>query len=72
MLMNEEGLQETDNKLIHIGKPIAMDDSWFMRKLAELDLVSRKESGDIKRLVSEIVPTYHYAPSEKEREKATV
>lgn len=72
MLMNEEGLQETDNKLIHIGKPIAMDDEWFQQKLGELDIASRKESDDIKRLVSEVVPTYQYKPAEKEREKATV
>ncbi len=71
MLMNEEGLQETDNKLIHIGKPIAMDDDWFQQKLGELDLASRKESDEIKRLVSEVVPTYQYDPA-KEREKVTV
>ncbi len=60
MLMSEEGLQETDNKLIHIGKPIEMDDQWFRKKIAELDIASRQESDSIKRLVSEIVPTYHY------------
>ncbi len=62
MLMSEEGLQETDNKLIHIGKPIEMDDEWFRKKIAELDIASRQESDNIKRLVSEIVPTYHYTP----------
>ena len=60
LLMDEEGLQETDNKLIHIGKPIEMDDAWFREKLEELDRVSKSESGDIQRLVSEIVPTYRY------------
>ena len=63
LLMNEEGLQETDNKLIHIGKPIEMDDAWFMEKLVELDVASRQETEDIKRLVSEIVPTYRYKPA---------
>ena len=62
LLMDEEGLQETDNKLIHIGKPIEMDDDWFMEKLSELDVASRQETDDTKRLVSEIVPTYHYKP----------
>ena len=59
LLMAEEGMQETENKLIHIGKPIEMDDEWFEQKLEELDIASRQESDDMKRLVAEIVPTYH-------------
>ena len=34
LLMDEEGLQETENELIYIGKPIDMDDEWFKEKLA--------------------------------------
>ncbi len=64
LLMNEEGLQETDNKLIHIGKPIEMDDVWFREKLEELDIASRSESDRIKAIVAEIVPTYHYTEQE--------
>ena len=60
LLMNEEGMQDTDNKLIHIGKPIEMDDAWFEKKLGELDAASRMESEHIKVLVSEMVPTYKY------------
>ena len=60
MLMNEEGLQETANKLIHIGKPIEMDDDWFLEKLHQLDLASRQESDHIREVVAEVVPTYHY------------
>ena len=60
LLMNEEGLQETDNKLIHIGKPIEMDDVWFLEKLHELEEASKQESDRIKELVSEVVPTYVY------------
>ena len=58
MLMDEEGLQETPNKLIHIGKPIEMDDAWFKTKLAELDEESRADDKNIKQIVQEIVPTY--------------
>ena len=58
LLMDEEGLRDTENKLIHIGSPIQMDDAWFREKLEELDQASRAECGDIQRLVSEIVPTY--------------
>lgn len=60
LLMNEEGLQDTNNKLIHIGKPIEMDDEWFRQKLTELDLASRQESDQICSLISEVVPTYQY------------
>ena len=65
MLMNEEGLQETDNKLIHIGKPIEMDDDWFREKLRELDEASKSESDRIRVLVSEVVPTYQYTPAKE-------
>ena len=60
LLMDEEGLTSTENKLIYIGHPIAMDDMWFKEKLKELDKVSKKETERIKELVTEIVPTYHY------------
>ena len=73
LLMGEEGLQETDNKLIHIGKPIEMDDEWFCEKLAELEEACKGESDRIRELVSEVVPTYHFQSSQvQERVKTTV
>lgn len=72
LLMNEEGMKETDNKLIHIGKPIEMDDEWFRRKLTELDLASRQESDKIRLLVSEMVPTYHYDVAQCNQNKVTI
>ena len=59
LLMDEEGLQNTDNELIHIGKPIEMDESLFFRQLRNLEVASRDESNDIKGLIKEIVPTYN-------------
>lgn len=59
LLMAEEGMQDTDNKRIHIGKPIEMDDVWFEQKLDELDKASRQETDEMKNIVAEIVPTYH-------------
>ena len=56
--MKEEGMQETANKLIHIGKPIEMDDALLEQQLKRLDEASRAESEDIKDIVAEIVPTY--------------
>lgn len=58
LLMDEEGMQGTENELIHIGKPIEMDDEWFEGKLAELDEESRHEDGRIKEIVAGIVETY--------------
>ncbi|MDD2981590.1 MAG: nucleoside-diphosphate sugar epimerase/dehydratase [Hespellia sp.] len=59
LLMAEEGMQETDNELIHIGKPIEMDDDLFEEQLDRLDKASRSESCVMKDIVAEIVPTYH-------------
>ena len=58
LLMNEEGLQKTDNKMIFIGKSIAMDDEKFLSDLQRLDAESKKEGGDIRGILSEMVPTY--------------
>ncbi len=58
LLMKEEGLQDTANKLIHIGKPIEMDDALFKKQLDLLDAAYRTESDHMKELVAEIVPTY--------------
>ena len=59
LLMKEEGLQSTDNHLIHIGRPIVMDDEQFIADLAELRRACEEESPDIKEIVARIVPTYH-------------
>ena len=59
LLMAEEGMQETPNKLIHIGKPIEMDDVAFKKKLRQLDEAAYQETDRMKKLVEEVVPTYH-------------
>ena len=59
LLMNEEGMQDTPNKLIHIGKPIEFDEDLFVHQLEELNELSKMDSPDIKKRVAEIVPTYH-------------
>lgn len=60
LLMAEEGLTETANKLIHIGKPIEIDEMKFFVQLKELKEASNSEDNDIRPLVQAIVPTYHY------------
>jgi len=62
MLMKEEGMQETPNKLIHIGKPIEFNEDEFYDKLHALDIASRSEKLDVHRWVRELVPTYKYTP----------
>ena len=57
-LMEEEGMQTTDNKLIFIGKPIEMDDEAFKIKLAKLDDDSKEDDENIRQYVMDIVPTY--------------
>ena len=58
LLMLEEGLQDTDNKLIHIGKPIEMDDELFKQQLVRLEQAAKAETDHMKDIVAEIVPTY--------------
>ena len=58
LLMEEEGLQATENELIHIGKPIEMDDELFKKQLARLEEAYKAEATNMKDLVAEIVPTY--------------
>ena len=66
LLMAEEGMQETPNKLIHIGKPIEMDDTVFKKKLRQLDEAAFRENEKIKELVAQVVPTYHPEKAGKE------
>lgn len=60
LLMAEEGMQDTENKMIHIGKPIEMDEEKFMLSLTELKDACNQNADNIKELVSKIVTTYHY------------
>lgn len=60
LLMAEEGMTQTPNKLIHIGKPIEIDEMKFFVQLKELKERSKNEEEDIRPLIKEIVPTYHY------------
>lgn len=59
LLMKEEGLQDTPNKLIHIGKPIELDEDSLFDRLNHLKDEAYQETNDIRTLIKEIVPTYH-------------
>lgn len=59
LLMKEEGLQETDNKLIHIGKPIEFDKENFFDNLEKLKEEAYSETGNIRESLKKVVVTYH-------------
>lgn len=58
LLMDEEGLKKTDNKLIFIGKPIDFEMDVFEKQLEKLIADAKKETADIRSEIKEIVPTY--------------
>ncbi len=58
LLMKEEGLQDTANKLIHIGKPIEFDKEHFIDNLNELKKCAYDETQDIKELIKKVASTY--------------
>ncbi len=57
-LMEEEGLLKTSNGLISIARPLEFDEEKFWLALDKLCEETYKESGTVKELVKEIVPTY--------------
>ena len=61
LLMDEEGMKDTANKMIHIGKPIELDEHEFFTQLKELKDECQIENSDIRPLIKKIVPTYHYS-----------
>lgn len=64
LLMNEEGLRETANKMIRIGNPIEYDAEVFEKQLEKLNTASLQGNEDIREIVKEIVPTYRYEEKE--------
>lgn len=59
MLMNEEGLRSTANNLIHIGKPLEINDVELAQQLVQLEAACEENADDIRDMVEKIVPTYH-------------
>ena len=58
LLMSEEGLTATENAIIHIGKPIDIDEELFYKTLDDMKAVMYDESTDVREMVRRIVPTY--------------
>lgn len=66
LLMGEEGMQDTGNKMIHIGKPIEMDYQHFFDQLAELKQVAEDMSSDVRSELEKIVVTYRPSSLEEQ------
>lgn len=64
MLMDEEGLKETPNKLIFIGRPIRIRDD-FLEKLDGLIESAEVNCSDIRERTAKIVNTYKPKKEEK-------
>ena len=60
LLMQEEGLKETANKNVFIGKPLEFDPDVFEEQLNEIIASARQESPDIRKEIKKIVPTYEW------------
>ena len=60
LLMDEEGLKKTANRMIFIGKPIEFNSQEFEDQLEQLIADARAESGDIRNRIKEIVPTFQW------------
>lgn len=58
LLMSEEGLMDTENKLIHVAKPIEFDETLFYVQLNHLKQAVESECDDVREMIQEIVPTY--------------
>ena len=57
-LMAEEGLQKTDNALIHIGNPIPFNTEIFLQQLRRLMEAAYENDETICSVVADMVPTY--------------
>lgn len=57
-LMDEEGMQKTDNGLINIANPIELDEAYLWSTLEKLKVAAANETPDMKHLVAGLVTTY--------------
>ena len=66
LLMSEEGLENTENELIHIGRPIDFDEDELFETLDIMSKVMYDEETNMLSLVKKIVPTYQI-PKNKQK-----
>lgn len=59
LLMNDEELQQTQNKMIHKVRPVNFDDQEFCIKLKKLEKECENDSLEIRKYVSSIIESYN-------------
>ena len=64
LLMDEEGMTDTPNKLIHIGHPIDVNEDKLNYALYVMEQAAEDEVEDMRLIVESIVPTYHVKAAE--------
>ena len=57
--MNEEGLKKTEHNKIFVGQPIDLSASELEDILEKLKTAVTMNDNEVKRVVNEVVPTYH-------------
>ena len=60
LLMSEEGLRKTDNKLIYIGSALEFDEDELFDTLEQMRACMYDDAADVRKMVRSIVPTYTY------------
>lgn len=65
LLMDEEGMTDTPNKLIHIGHPIDVDEEKLFYALRIMEEAAANETDDMRLIMQSIVSTYHIKEEEK-------
>lgn len=72
MLMDEEGLKETENAMIHIGQPLVFDGEEFLERLNVLYDAAYSETEDMKEMVADLVSTYNIREEDRERDRRKI
>ena len=72
ILMDEEGLTQTENELIHIGKPLEFDENEFFDRLQILYEEAYSEVSNMKEIIADMVPTYQYRKKNAKKEKKVI
>lgn len=63
LLMDEEGLRQTENKKIYIGAPIKLNAATFSDHIASLkEIAYSNKSDNLLQALLDMVPTFHHNP----------
>ncbi|MDL2324870.1 polysaccharide biosynthesis protein [Ruminococcaceae bacterium OttesenSCG-928-A16] len=67
LLMDEEGLRQTDNQKIFIGSPLLLNQDEFSKQLVALkETAYANDSNKLMQQLQELVPTFHHEPNKVE------